>query len=136
MEEALQLLARPWQAGETGVIKPSNVVNGLAPAMLAARPEGARLDGLPGRLVRRTPATLTSRAALEVDLGRAAARGYALDLEENERGAHCVAAAIPTALAVAAVSISGPVQRLPAPALERCGAALVRSVAAIAARLG
>jgi hypothetical protein len=39
LEEALALLARPWQPGEVGVIKPSNVVNGLAPAMLGARPE-------------------------------------------------------------------------------------------------
>jgi hypothetical protein len=39
LDEALALLARPWQPSEVGVIKPSNVVNGLAPAMLAARPE-------------------------------------------------------------------------------------------------
>jgi hypothetical protein len=37
MAEALALLARPWQAGEIGVIKPSNLLNGLAPAMLAVR---------------------------------------------------------------------------------------------------
>ncbi|UUR07454.1 hypothetical protein [Sphingomonas glaciei] len=37
--QALALLARPWRAGEVGVIKPSNVVNGLAPAMLGARPD-------------------------------------------------------------------------------------------------
>jgi hypothetical protein len=36
---ALQLLARPFGAGEASVIKPSNVVNGLAPALLAMRPE-------------------------------------------------------------------------------------------------
>jgi len=41
LEQSLDLLARPWTPGEVGVIKPSNVVNGLAPAMLAARP-GAR----------------------------------------------------------------------------------------------
>jgi hypothetical protein len=39
LEEGLALLARPWAAGEVGVVKPSNVVNGLAPAMLAARPD-------------------------------------------------------------------------------------------------
>lgn len=39
LKEALALLARPWRPGEVGVIKPSNVVNGLAPAMLGARPE-------------------------------------------------------------------------------------------------
>jgi hypothetical protein len=43
MEEALALLARPWMAGEIGVVKPSNLVNGLAPAMLAVRPEARAL---------------------------------------------------------------------------------------------
>ena len=37
--DALSLLAQPFESGETGVIKPSNVVNALAPAMMAARPE-------------------------------------------------------------------------------------------------
>lgn len=43
MNDALALLGRPLEPGETCVIKPSNVVNGLAPAMIAARPEGAAL---------------------------------------------------------------------------------------------
>lgn len=36
---ALRLLARPFASGEATVVKPSNVVNALAPAMLAMRPE-------------------------------------------------------------------------------------------------
>jgi hypothetical protein len=43
LEQGLALLARPWQPGETGVIKPSNVVNGLAAAMLAVRPDAKAL---------------------------------------------------------------------------------------------
>jgi len=43
MADALRLLARPFEPGETCVIKPSNVVNALAPAMLAARPEAGAL---------------------------------------------------------------------------------------------
>jgi len=39
LDSALRLLARPFGAREAVVIKPSNVVNGLAPAMLAMRPE-------------------------------------------------------------------------------------------------
>lgn len=108
----------------------------LGKAILAARDAAHRLDGLPSRLARRTPETLTSRDALQEDLARAAKRGFALDLQENELGAHCVAAAIPSALAEAAISISGPVQRLPPEKLERCGAALVRAALQIAARLG
>lgn len=41
LHEAVALLARPFAAGEVAVIKPSNVVNGLAPALLAGEP-GAR----------------------------------------------------------------------------------------------
>ena len=37
--DGLAMLARPFAAGEACVIKPSNIVNGLATAMLAARPE-------------------------------------------------------------------------------------------------
>ncbi len=41
LDDGLKLLARPFAAGEATVIKPSNVANGLAPAMLTMRP-GAR----------------------------------------------------------------------------------------------
>src|SRR4051812_5213733 len=39
LDGALRLLARPFGVGEASVVKPSNVVNALAPAMLAMRPE-------------------------------------------------------------------------------------------------
>jgi hypothetical protein len=39
LDGALTLLARPFADGEIMVVKPSNVVNGLAPVMLAMRPE-------------------------------------------------------------------------------------------------
>ncbi len=108
----------------------------LGKAILAARPPEHRLDGLPKRLARRTPHTLASRAALALDLVRAAERGFALDLEENELGAHCVAVAIAGSAPPAAISISGPVQRVPVEALPRLGAALIKAAAAIAAKLG
>ncbi|WP_425531539.1 hypothetical protein [Kordiimonas marina] len=41
LDMALTLLARPFSPGEATVVKPSNLVNGLAPAMLDMRP-GAR----------------------------------------------------------------------------------------------
>lgn len=107
----------------------------LGKAILAARRPAERLAGLPPRLARRTPMTLVSRPALDMDLARSAARGFALDLQENELGAHCVAVAIPATVPTSALSISGPVQRLSHEALDRCGAALIRAAAAIAARL-
>lgn len=39
LDSALRLLARPFEAGEVTVVKPSNVVNALAPAMLSFRPQ-------------------------------------------------------------------------------------------------
>ena len=41
LDHALTLLARPFAAGEAIVVKPSNLLNGLAPAILSMRP-GAR----------------------------------------------------------------------------------------------
>lgn len=41
LDDALTLLARPFQPGETVIVKPSNLLNGLAGAMLGMRP-GAR----------------------------------------------------------------------------------------------
>lgn len=108
---------------------------GLGKAILAARPAESRLDGLPRRLLARTANTFSSRRALETDLMRAAAQGFAFDLEENEVGAHCVAAAIPGCHPAAAISISGPAQRLPPDMLARVGAALSRSASAIAAKM-
>jgi hypothetical protein len=38
LDDALTLLARPFAPGEAVVVKPSNILNGLAPAMLGLRP--------------------------------------------------------------------------------------------------
>ena len=43
LDGALTLLARSFEAGEQVVVKPSNVVNALAPAMLAMRPDAHAL---------------------------------------------------------------------------------------------
>lgn len=43
LDGALRLLARPFGPGEAVVIKPSNLVNAFAPAMLAMRPEAKAL---------------------------------------------------------------------------------------------
>jgi hypothetical protein len=43
MDGALALLARPFEPGEAVVIKPSNIVNGLIPMMMALRPQAKAL---------------------------------------------------------------------------------------------
>lgn len=62
MDAALHALARPLAPGERTVVKPSNVVNALAPLMLALRPE-MRLLLLHARL----PAFVGSIARKEVE---------------------------------------------------------------------
>lgn len=43
LHDGLRLLARPFAAGEAVVIKPSNIINALAPALLALRGEARAL---------------------------------------------------------------------------------------------
>jgi hypothetical protein len=43
LNDALTLLARPFHAGEAIVVKPSNIVNGIAPALMALRPDARAL---------------------------------------------------------------------------------------------
>ncbi len=107
----------------------------LGKAILAARAPAVQFDDVPSRLARRTAHTVISRALLAEELARTAARGYALDLEENELGARCVAAVVPGSRPEAALSVSGPVQRMPDDLLPRLGAALIQAGAAIAGAL-
>lgn len=59
LDQSLLLLSRPFQNGESVVIKPSNLVNVLAPALLALRPEArailmhAPLDAFLGSIARK-----------------------------------------------------------------------------------
>ncbi|HEX9964214.1 MAG TPA: hypothetical protein VGB04_04445 [Allosphingosinicella sp.] len=43
LDDALTLLARPFSPGEAVVVKPSNILNSLAPAMLGLRPQSCAL---------------------------------------------------------------------------------------------
>lgn len=61
-----------------------------------------------------TPRTIRNRASFYRELGRVRARGYAVDNEEDSRGARCLGAPIldPAGGVVAALSISGPASRV------------------------
>jgi len=67
----------------------------------------------------RTPNTITSEQALRQELDRIRSQGFAIDNEENEVGIRCVGAPIIdyTGRAIAAMSISGPSDRMDR---ERC----------------
>ena len=61
-----------------------------------------------------TDRTITDPAALSAELEVIQQRGYALDIEENSVGVHCLAAPIMDSYgrAIAALSVSGPAQRI------------------------
>ncbi len=89
---------------------------------------------VPRRMLARTPHTITNRDNFMDEIARSVQRRYALDMEENELGARCVAAAICVpggGDAIAAISISGPKDVMSDEALERMGRTLARSAGSI-----
>jgi IclR family acetate operon transcriptional repressor len=107
-------------------------------ALLAHRAESERraLYGL-GPLAATTPRTLTDPARLERLLAECRRLGYAMEREENELGACCVAAPVlgPDGAALAAISIAGPVGRMEDAAVARLGALLRDAIRPVAAAL-
>jgi IclR family transcriptional regulator, acetate operon repressor len=92
----------------------------------------------PGRLDRRTPKTITSRAALELDLSEVRRRGYAVTDEELEPGLVAVAAPVyrDGAAVVAALSVSGPASRLTQARIPVVAAQCAGEAGALSAVLG
>lgn len=85
-----------------------------------------------------TPKTIVGLEALMDDLRVTADRGYSIDDEENEVGARCVGIPIRdyTGLPVGALSISGPVARIPFELVATIGLRLEAAAASIEERLG
>jgi len=110
----------------------------LAQMEAATRAQIYESVGLPAL----TPNTITDAQALEADIADVILRGYALEREETEIGASCIAMAIrgPFEHPLAAISIAGLAQRMTEAALENAHvllkAALVQIGAAIVARPG
>jgi IclR family transcriptional regulator, acetate operon repressor len=118
----------------------------------------------PGRLVRRTTRTITSRDALQADLTEVRRRGYAVTIEELEPGLVAVAAPVyrgggtpggsggssprdgtpggsggsspRDGTVVAAMSVSGPATRLTAKRVPAIAAQCVAEASALSAVLG
>jgi IclR family acetate operon transcriptional repressor len=86
----------------------------LGKAILAFSAPGLLQAVLAERLQARTPHTITSPKALRAELVTVRSEGFALDNEENEAGIYCVGAPIIdyTGNAIAAISISGPCERI------------------------
>jgi DNA-binding IclR family transcriptional regulator len=99
-----------------GTRRPLNC-SALGKAYLAALPQDELAERLLRlELVRLTNGSITDTATFAADLTETRARGYAIDEQEAEDGVACVGAVIRdyTARPVAAISIAGPAERMPA----------------------
>lgn len=102
-------------------IRAYSMVGGRAPAHAVATGKAllsaqspARLEALPEELARFTPATITEREALKQELAKAARVGYAINRGEWREGVGGLAAPVFDGFErpVAALGISGPLDRL------------------------
>ena len=111
------------------------VANGKA--LLAFQPRDVIEHALSKPLLRFTPRTMTSKAALRAELARVRANGYATARGELEEGLNAVAAPIWNARAevVAALSVSGPAYRVKPARFRSLGALTARAAEQITARL-
>lgn len=113
--------------------------SGVGKAMLAFLDEGKvsailRKSGLPAI----TKNTITTPAALRIELHKIHERGYAVDNEENEEGVRCIATPIFdfTGQVAAALSISGPTFRLAHSQVPSLAKIVIRVASEISRQLG
>jgi len=87
---------------------------------------------------RLTPKTITTPAALRVQLEQVRAAGYALDDEEHAVGLRCIAAPIfdETGETIAAISASGPMARIVEERVAPLGALVLETARAISHEMG
>lgn len=112
---------------------------GLGKAILAWQPASFRDELLAlTKLEKLTPHSITRPAELVADLGRIQRRGYALDDEEVEQGARCVAAPVldSSGYVAAGISVSGPVIRMSRVRTSQIADAVKRAALQISEHLG
>lgn len=106
-------------------------------AVLAHRPDLQALIR-PEMLEAYTPNTLSDVTLLQENLGLIKFKGYAVDDEEQEIGARCVAAPIfeRSGRAIAAIGVSAPAARLTRGQIDAIGVSVREAAAGVSARLG
>ena len=107
-------------------------------ALLASADDDSVKEALAADLLEYTPNTITDASALEAELGKVRARGWASTAEELEIGLNAVAAPIRNATGevVAAVGVSGPSYRLTVESFPDVAAHLLKGAREISIRLG
>ena len=108
-------------------------------AVLAFMPDDRRDDIIDAMDFRPyTAKTVTDRGTFEEELETIRRRGYAVDYGEFQDGVHCVAVPVLDRRGhpVAAITVTGPSNRMPASSFEQIGAAAMRHTARISTRNG
>ncbi|MFG6667737.1 IclR family transcriptional regulator [Halomonas sp. HNIBRBA4712] len=113
--------------------------SGVGKALLAGMSDDERAELLKGdTLSRVTPNTFFDPEAIEAEVRTIRAQGFACDREEHAIGLHCVAACIfdERRMPLAAISVSGPMARIPEERLTSLGQLVLDAANNITARLG
>lgn len=105
-------------------------------AFLPADERGELLDRM--TLTRRTPNTITGRAALKEHLEQVRSQGFATDDIENEEGIRCVAAPVfnHEGHVLGAISISGPAYRISNSNLKEFSKLVIHATEAVSRKMG
>ncbi|MGH2699662.1 MAG: IclR family transcriptional regulator, partial [Actinomycetota bacterium] len=86
----------------------------------------------------RTPRTISDPEALLREVSRIRRQGFAIDMAENERGVHCIGAAVlgRRGEGIAAVSVSGPAERITRKSIDDHAVLVMMAAQAMGAELG
>lgn len=125
-------------ASQPGMHRPLNCT-ALGKALLAFLPAEHREELLPLLTFERaTPRTIPNLARLQKELVRVVQQGYAIDDQETDMGARCVAAPIldESGRVAAAISVSGPITRMSRDRIHAYALATKKAARAISAQLG
>jgi IclR family KDG regulon transcriptional repressor len=124
------------QVGRTGEIYST----ALGKAIVAFMEDGPRKDEIFNSIqfVAKTPRTIMSIGRLKEDLAHTKRQGFSHDDEEAFAGARCIGAPVfgPDGNVIAAVSISGPISRIPKQRLQHYGGLVRQAAKEIAASIG
>jgi DNA-binding IclR family transcriptional regulator len=125
-------------ASQPGMHRPLNCT-ALGKVLLAFLPTDHREEIFPMLTFERaTPRTIPNLARFRTELLRVAKQGYAMDDQETDLGARCVAAPVldESGKVAAAISVSGPVTRMSRDRIQAFALLTKRAARIISARLG
>lgn len=125
-------------ASKPGMHRPLNCT-ALGKVLLAFLPGEQREEILPVLTFERaTPRTIRNLRRFRKELARVVQQGYAMDDQETDMGARCVAAPVldESGKVVAAISVSGPITRMRRDRIQAFALATKRAARTISTRLG